>query len=195
VSRRLFERLFQRLFQPWGDSAYIAPLPQGAAPRAVFEALRALPGVRDVVITEDEVCVHGEGDLDAALASAAHAPAPEPREHLVQVVYDGEDLASLPPDAASIHASRVYTVAMIGFLPGFAYLTGLDPRLIVPRRKTPRTRVPAGSVAVAGPYTGIYPFASPGGWHLIGRAVDVELFSPDRGALFALGDRVRFVAL
>jgi 5-oxoprolinase (ATP-hydrolysing) subunit A len=177
-------------FVPYGDQAFIAPRPEGVSPRALLEALRAVPGVLDVVITEDEICVYGEAhDLDLALAGVGEAP--PPREHVIEVIYDGEDLA---PGMAELHTSRIYTVAMMGFLPGFAYLTGLDPRLVVPRRQSPRTRVPAGSVAIAGPYTGIYPFASPGGWNLIGRAVNVELFSPERGALFALGDRVRFEA-
>ena len=87
-------------------------------------------------------------------------------------------------------------VELIGFLPGFAYLGPLDPRLTIGRRETPRPRVPAGSVAIAGGYTGVYPAASPGGWHLLGRALDVSLFDPlrDPPALLRPGDHVRFVA-
>jgi len=79
-------------------------------------------------------------------------------------------------------------------LPGFAYLRALDPRLVLPRRATPRPRVPALSVAIAGPYTGLYPFASPGGWHLLGTAVGFAPFDAHTGAAMSLGDRVRFVA-
>jgi len=91
------------------------------------------------------------------------------------------------------HASGDYTVAMLGFLPGFPYLLGLDPSIALPRRATPRTSVPAGSVGIGSAQTGIYPCASPGGWHLIGhtpaRLFDARLAQP---ALLAPGDRVRF---
>jgi KipI family sensor histidine kinase inhibitor len=79
-------------------------------------------------------------------------------------------------------------------MPGFAYLRGLDPRLVIPRRATPRPRVPAGAVAIGGPYTGVYPLASPGGWHLLGTAIGAALFDVRSGATLALGDRVTFVA-
>jgi len=92
------------------------------------------------------------------------------------------------------HAAAEYRVAFIGFLPGFPYLMGLDPALHVPRRATPRTRVPAGSVAIGGAQTGIYPVASPGGWHVIGRTA-IRLFDPAAAqpSLLRAGDRVRFV--
>jgi UPF0271 protein len=82
----------------------------------------------------------------------------------------------------------------VGFLPGFAYLRAPDPPFQLARRGSPRARVPAGSVGVAGPYTGIYPFASPGGWNLLGTAVDFVPFTVERGAALALGDVVRFEA-
>lgn len=124
----------------------------------------------------------------------------------VPVVYGGEfgpDLdsaaAALGLDAAQLadrHAGGDYTVAMIGFAPGFPYLFGLDPALALPRLATPRVRVPAGSVAIAGGQTGIYPRESPGGWHLLGRT-PMSLFDPAREPPTALlpGDRVRFVAI
>ena len=97
--------------------------------------------------------------------------------HRVSVFYDGEDLDAVAAAVGldrnaviALHAEREYRVAMLGFLPGFAYLHGLDERLRLPRR-APRPRVPAGSVAIAAQYTGIYPFASAGGWNLLGRAV------------------------
>lgn len=124
----------------------------------------------------------------------------------VPVVYGGEagpDLESaaaelgLPPaELVKRHAAGEYTVAMIGFAPGFPYLLGLDPALALPRLATPRTSVPAGSVGIGGTQTGIYPRESPGGWRLIGRT-PLVLFDPlrDEPALLAPGDRVRFVAM
>lgn len=124
----------------------------------------------------------------------------------VPVVYGGEagpDLESaaaelgLPPaELVKRHAAGEYTVAMIGFAPGFPYLLGLDPALALPRLATPRTSVPAGSVGIGGTQTGIYPRESPGGWRLIGRT-PLMLFDPlrDEPALLAPGDRVRFVAM
>ena len=92
------------------------------------------------------------------------------------------------------HSAPEYVVFFIGFQPGFAYLGGLDPTLVTPRRKEPRVQVPAGSVGIGGAQTGVYPMASPGGWQLIGRTAEV-LFDPARAApaLFEPGDRVRFV--
>lgn len=92
------------------------------------------------------------------------------------------------------HAAGTYRAAFCGFAPGFAYLTGLDPSLHLPRRDTPRTRVPAGSIAIAAEYTAVYPSASPGGWHLIGRT-DATLFDPQRQppALIVPGTAVHFV--
>jgi len=91
------------------------------------------------------------------------------------------------------HAAPVYRVAFIGFLPGFPYLIGLDPMLAMARRATPRTRVPAGSVAIGGAQTGIYPVSSPGGWHLLARTA-VRLFDPQHAApsVLCAGDRLRF---
>jgi KipI family sensor histidine kinase inhibitor len=124
----------------------------------------------------------------------------------IPVCYGGEcgpDLdtvaehAHLAPDETiARHAIAEYTVAMLGFAPGFPYLLGLDPALHVPRRAHPRTRVPAGSVAIGGAQTGIYPRELPGGWHLIGRT-PLALFDPERDppCLLAPGDRVRFRAI
>jgi UPF0271 protein len=116
------------------------------------------------------------------------------------VRYGGPDLeelahaAGIPPaEVISLHADRTYVVAAIGFLPGFAYLRGLDTRLVMARRRSPRPRIAALSVGVAGPYTGVYPFASPGGWNIIGVAVGFSPFDVRVGAALALGDRVAFV--
>lgn len=99
-------------------------------------------------------------------------------------------------DVVALHSTGDYIVHMIGFLPGFPYLSGLDQRLTTPRRASPRVRVPAGSVAIGGSLTGIYPLGSPGGWHLIGRT-PARLFAPDsdRPILLGIGDRVRFRAI
>jgi inhibitor of KinA len=131
-------------------------------------------------------------------------PALQPRLVEIPVCYGGEygeDLGTLalahelaPSRLVELHAAPVYFVGMLGFLPGFPYLCGLDERLVTPRRATPRARVPAGSVAIGGEHTGIYPLESPGGWHVIGRT-PLRLF--DRHAqppsLLLAGDRVRFV--
>jgi UPF0271 protein len=97
-----------------------------------------------------------------------------------------------PAEVGPLHSAREYTVLVVGFLPGFAYLGEVEPRLAAPRLPAPRARVPANSVAIAGTRTGIYPFASPGGWNLIGTALELRPFEPATGALFAVGDRVRF---
>ena len=119
----------------------------------------------------------------------------------VPVVYDGEDLPAVAAltglseeEVVRRHTAVEYLVAFLGFAPGFPYLVGLDPSLHVPRRETPRTRVPAGSVGLAGEQTGIYPQPTPGGWQLIGRT-DTVLFDVghDPPALLAAGDRLRFV--
>lgn len=99
-------------------------------------------------------------------------------------------------DVVEKHTAQVYRVGMMGFTPGFAYLSGLDPDLATPRLSTPRTLVPAGSIGIAGSQTGIYPLESPGGWQLIGRT-DRGLFDPDHAPHFLLspGDEVRFIPL
>ncbi|MGH8970633.1 MAG: 5-oxoprolinase subunit B family protein, partial [Actinomycetes bacterium] len=134
-------------------------------------------------------------------------PAPPPRPAadggLVElpVRYQGPDLHEVarrwgmsPAEVVVRHTSTAFTVAFCGFSPGFAYLSGLPPRLEVPRRATPRVEVAAGSVGLAGPWCAVYPSASPGGWQIIGRTA-VPLFHVDRDppALLVPGTRVRFV--
>jgi KipI family sensor histidine kinase inhibitor len=130
-------------------------------------------------------------------------PGPEPAGRLVEipVVYDGPDLAEvagltgLSPEAViARHTGAEHVAAFLGFQPGFAYLTGGDEALHVPRREVPRTQVRGGTVAIAGPYSGVYPRDSPGGWRLLGSTATV-MFDPAREppALLAPGDRVRFV--
>ena len=141
----------------------------------------------------------------AALAGNAEALAPT-REHIIPVCYGGThgpDLGEVAShcglssdDVIARHVGASYQVAMIGFAPGFPYLLGLDPTLAMPRRRDPRQRVPAGSVAIGGGQTGIYPEPLPGGWQLIGRT-PLRLFdvSAERPSLLAAGDRVRFRAM
>jgi UPF0271 protein len=171
-----------------------------------LEALRAHRGIIDAVVSERYALVafdpeHPPEGLDAVVERATDEPiaAIAPREHAVRVRYAGADLTAIaaalggrPEDVVSLHTAGRYRVAAMGFLPGFAYLSGLDPRLHVARRASPRTRIPALSVAIGGPYTGIYPFASPGGWHLLGEACGFVPFAATCGATLSLGDHVTF---
>ncbi len=179
-----------------------------------------LPGLVDVVPAFASVTLHFAPGVRlprsraralaiAALASESSvhlADEAAPRQVTLPVTYGGEDgidLASVasfanldPAEVVARHVAQEYEVAMVGFLPGFAYLIGLDPALAMPRHATPRARVPAGSVAIGGAQTGIYPSAAPGGWRLIGRTntrmFDASALIP---SLLAPGDRVRFRAL
>jgi KipI family sensor histidine kinase inhibitor len=120
----------------------------------------------------------------------------------IPVTYDGPDLADVagltglaPEEVVAAHTGTPWRVAFGGFAPGFAYLVGGDPRLRVPRRESPRTRVPPGAVGLAGEFSGVYPRASPGGWRLVGRT-DLPMWDVDRDppALLTAGATVRFVA-
>ena len=167
-------------------------VPAYASLGVFFDPLRAdADDVRDCLLRQ----LHGSTRdvADSPFGAAVEIP----------VTYGGEFGADLDAAAAELglsaetlvqrHAATVYTVAMIGFAPGFPYLSGLDPALALPRLATPRPQVPAGSVAVGGSQTGIYPRASPGGWRLLGRT-PLRLFDPSRAepSVLAPGDRVRF---
>ncbi|AGC43025.1 LamB/YcsF family/allophanate hydrolase family protein [Myxococcus stipitatus DSM 14675] len=192
--------------QPLGDGALRFSLPDTVERRAAREVLKALPGVVDAVVTEQHACVYFDPSAPPeeprlALSRLLYAPMDTVERALVtlRIRYDGPDLEKVAAraglsvdDVARLHAAREYTVRCVGFLPGFAYLGELDPRIVVPRLPTPRMRVPALAVGIAGARTGVYPFASPGGWSLIGTAMDFTAFHPDRGAVLQLGDRVRF---
>ena len=192
--------------RPAGDRAALIELPDSAAAVQLARALAGRQELVDVVPGHRTVLVTWAGaerpDLDGLVRSAlAAGPAAEPGRRVeVPVVYDGADLEEVarltrlsPEEVVERHTACEYVVAFIGFAPGFAYLLGGDERLHVPRLPRPRERVPAGSVAVAGPYSGIYPRDSPGGWRLLGRT-SLALFDPDRAppALLAGGDLVRF---
>jgi KipI family sensor histidine kinase inhibitor len=182
-----------------------------ATARAASEALRAeaFPEVADVVPGARTVLVELTPGVEPSEALLRALEAEPPRTfattegalHEIAVNYDGEDLPSIaalrnmkPEDVIELHMSVEYTVAFIGFQPGFPYLLGLPERLAVPRLPSPRVKVEWGSVAIAGEYTGIYPAATPGGWRLLGYT-DVVLFDAARTppSLLAPGDRVRFV--
>jgi KipI family sensor histidine kinase inhibitor len=194
---------------PCGDRALlveVAGLPEVAAVRTALERA-PLPGQRDLVPAARTVLVvldRAPSDLDAAtlrrLDPSASASAAAGKSLELPVVFDGADLADVAELTGRSVAALVealttaeLTVAFGGFAPGFGYLSGLPEELHVPRRATPRTRVPAGSVALAGPFAGVYPQASPGGWQLVGRT-DAVLFDVDRDppALLVPGTAVRF---
>lgn len=199
---------------PFGEGAVYLDLDiegdSGRAPRtlAAAAALRAAFPNADVVVGAGTIVMVGGAGEEEARAIAAPilaGPAPslkEPRIHAIQAVYDGPDLAESaqalgmkPEWLVRLHAGRYYVAELLGFLPGFAYLGSIDDRLVLPRRASPRPAVPAGSLGIAGSFTGIYPARSPGGWNLIGRALGVRLFDPTRDPpmLIAPGDLVRFI--
>jgi KipI family sensor histidine kinase inhibitor len=167
-----------------------------------------LPEITEIVPAARTVLVDGVADRVALARELTRWSVPEhpPAEGpLIEVptVYDGADLAEVaarwgvsPAEAVRIHTAAEYRVAFCGFAPGFGYLTGLPDRYAVPRRATPRSSVPPGSVALAGPYTGVYPRSSPGGWQLVGRTA-LRLWDTGRepAALLAPGVRVRFTAV
>lgn len=187
-----------------GDRAIRFPRPPVSA-LALVRRLKTWPEVVDVVVARHDVAIYFDHDVTidpSRVAELAELPVEElsGREIVLHARYDGEDLDDVAratgltvADVIARHQARTYTVDTMGFAPGFAYLTGLDPALELPRRATPRERVPAGSIAIAGEQTAVYPFDSPGGWHLIGRVVGERMFDAS-GPLLALGDRVRFVA-
>jgi inhibitor of KinA len=200
---------------PLGDTALLAELGTrldtalNTRAIALATALKKRRDVRQAVAGYASVTVHFDPDLIAqdALAAAIkrlatkRPPMPEPgRLHRIPVTYDGPDLEAvgsmlkLPAErVVEIHSRPIYRVFLVGFVPGWAYLGPLPEELELPRRQVPRTLVPAGSVAIAGRQTGIYPLPTPGGWHLIGRTA-VKLFLPDSDppCLFRAGDRVKF---
>ncbi|RZQ65313.1 5-oxoprolinase subunit B family protein [Amycolatopsis suaedae] len=182
-------------------------LAEAGALRAVLadahhpDVVELVPGARTVLLAvRPGSAALGELRELAESADLDHPPAGEPSEIEIDVHYDGEDLELVARTAGigvdevvELHTGAEYTVAFTGFAPGFGYLTGLPEPLRQSRLDSPRTRVPAGSVAVAGEFAGIYPRSSPGGWRLLGHT-DTVLFDPkaDRPALLTPGDRVRF---
>jgi KipI family sensor histidine kinase inhibitor len=202
---------------PFGERALLVRLPDQTTVHVLAAALLTelaegrlvdvVPGDRSVLVQFDGTDA-GETSARAAIAAAGAGPAQgaAPRRHVIPVRYGGADgpdleasaaLARLSPEAfVAAHTGRDLEVLFIGFAPGFPYLGGLAPELVLPRLATPRTSTPPGSVAIAEAYAGIYPADLPGGWRVIGRT-DVRLFDPtaDPPALLAPGDTVRFEAM
>ena len=194
---------------PYGPRAWLVELDEddvtGFA-AAVARAERAdvveiVPAARTVLVRLSAGAATAEIGGWLAALEPDDTPAPAGGTIEIPVRYDGEDLGAVAAtvglgvdEVVARHQAVRYTCAFCGFAPGFAYLRGLDPLLVLPRRPTPRTRVAAGSVAIAAAYTAVYPSASPGGWHLIGRT-EAPLWDPARDppALIAPGATVRFV--
>lgn len=199
--------------EPLGDRAFLARFADEGAAAGWAEAVRArrLAGVEEVVLAYHTAAVFADperADLDALEAVLRGVQVP-PREvcagRLVELptLYDGADLTAVAealaadvPEVIARHSGRDYRVFAIGFLPGFPYAGYLPEGLAgLPRRGEPRARVPAGSVAIAGRQTGIYPRESPGGWHLLGRT-PLRIVDVERGRFpIRAGDRLRFVPI
>jgi KipI family sensor histidine kinase inhibitor len=199
---------------PCGELALLVELDDLGQVVALAAAARSLPGISDVVPAARTVLLGVEHaaalpglrrTVEALLPGLDHPPAtqgtgaPDPIE--IAVTYDGPDLDRVAeltgltvPEVVAAHTGTDWVAAFGGFAPGFCYLTGGDPRLTVPRLARPRTSVPPGSVGLAGPFSGIYPRSSPGGWQLIGRT-DAVLWDSQRTppALITPGATVRFV--
>jgi KipI family sensor histidine kinase inhibitor len=207
-----------------GDAALLVQFPSQIDPAinargvALAGEIRngGVPDVRDVVVGYSSVTVYFDPlttdpaaleDRVRQCIDRLHEPAAAGGVSIdVPVCYGdelGPDLADVAAsiglseaDVIELHSAPVYRVYVVGFVPGFAYMARVDPRLSLPRRSSPRTRVPAGSVAIAAGQTGIYPLETPGGWHLLGRT-RVKPYDPSREPpfLFRPGDLVRFRAI
>ena len=217
---RFFPMGDQALIVEFGDRVDPALSAEIAAVAQRLREARPL-GVRDIVPAYSTLALHydptavGAGTLpyealvatiESWLKTQTAATPPASRLVEIPVCYGGafgEDLEALAhnrnlsvEEVIAIHSGAVYHVHMLGFVPGFAYLGGLDARLATPRRDTPRLHVPAGSVAIGGAQTGVYPLDTPGGWQIIGRT-PLQLFKPDAmpPSLLDAGDAVRFVPI
>ena len=206
---------------PAGDSALLVRLPERIDPQvnawciALGRSVERRIGnpILDVVVGYCSVTVYFdpmatdvrwlEGEIRSVAADLGELIQESGGFVEVPVCYGGEFGPDLPDvaqfghcsteEVIAIHSSETYRVYMVGFVPGFAYLAEVDRRIAAPRRASPRTAVPAGSVAIAGGQTGVYPSATPGGWNIIGRT-PVKPYDPARSEpfLFKAGDRVRF---
>ena len=175
-------------FTPVGDSGVLAVCGSeiseqvNAQVMALDAAVQAaqLPGVVETVPTYAALLV----TLDPLQTDAA------------TLAFVAQHAGLTEQQVIDIHCGRDYRIFMLGFLPGFPYLGGMDERIVCPRLQTPRTKIPAGAVGIGGKQTGIYPLASPGGWQLIGRT-PLRLFDPAGGGKlpYAAGDRIRFVPI
>jgi KipI family sensor histidine kinase inhibitor len=207
--------------QPLGDSAVSIGFGTERSPEllkrvhaaAASIAAAALPEVEDIVPAYLGVAVFYDSlhtsyrEMAPKLlavcerATTSTEASVKVREHEIRVIYDGPDLEQVSAstglsadEVIARHSGRTYTVDLLGFVPGFGYLSELHTAIQLPRRSQPRLRVPAGSIAIAGAQTAVYPLDTPGGWHIIGRT-DRVMFDPSRDppALLRAGDKVRFV--
>ena len=189
-----------------GEHALLVEVDDFAEAQALYAQAQKYCSAVDVVPGARTVLFDGVGDPDSlaeqlpgwSLTAAETLSGPVVE---VPTRYDGDDLTevarhwgSSPAEVVRTHSETLFTVAFCGFAPGFAYCIGLPVQLAVPRRASPRSRVPAGAVGLADAYTGVYPRATPGGWQLIGHT-DITLWNPvaDPPALLTPGTRVRFV--
>lgn len=201
---------------PYGEDAVLVELPGLDEVRALDDAIRAaratdpdaativdqVPAARTLLLRVRDGEDARELPVERWWAGRSASAQAVGTEVVLEVDYDGPDLADVArltgltvDEVVARHTGARYTVAFGGFMPGFAYLTGLDPALRVPRLDSPRPRVPAGSVAIADTFSAVYPAATPGGWRLLGRCgttlFDVDAEPP---ALLRPGTRVRFTA-
>ncbi len=169
------------------DTDHVVALHHALGENPPAGAVDIVPAARTVLVTFDDQATSRDRVTLHIRRLGAGAAAPATGDVVdIAVTYDGDDLAEVATltglseaDVIRRHVERDYVVAFCGFAPGFAYLVGADPALDVPRRTTPRTRVPAGSVALAGEFTGIYPRRGPGGWQLLGHT-EASLWDLDR---------------
>ncbi|MDR3659338.1 MAG: allophanate hydrolase subunit 1 [Mycobacterium sp.] len=201
----------------YGDQALLLEFNSAAEVLAWTDTLRAagLPGILDIVPASRTVLLklaapryripteQRLSKLRLKEFDSTEVSTPQQADAVVDVTYDGADLDEVaqltglsPSEVIAAHTGTLWRVAFGGFTPGFAYLVGGDPRLQVPRRSEPRTRVPAGAVALAGEFGGVYPRETPGGWQLIGRT-DAVLWDLHRAqpALLTPGMWVQFQAI
>lgn len=201
--------------RPYGDrGVWLTALSETERVGLLSELERALPeGCSEYVLGHESLLLV-DAQMDNArkwlknVPNDSKARAKKPRCHTVRVAYDGVDLKAVAKacglrvaEVIRRHSAPIYTVRMMGFSPGFPYLDGLDPQLHLERRKSPRSQIAPGSVAIGGAHAGIYSVASPGGWHLLGRT-DLPLFDldaaraanpdPEKVFLLRVGDQVRF---
>lgn len=209
--KRRSDKMRSMRITPMGDAAVrieLGPDPDAVRAWDLALANAELPGVRSWLPAYATVTVFYApqavrfAELRRRLEALSPCAAPPPPSEVVvlPVVYDGPDLAFVAAHAGlsaeevvRLHSEPTYLVHMIGFMPGFPYLGGLNPKLFAPRLDSPRRSVPAGSVGIGGEQTGVYPLESPGGWRLIGRTSAV-LYDPTKepGTRLKAGDRLRF---
>lgn len=201
------------LTRPCGDRALLVEVDDAEAVIGLHRSLRtdppaglieSVPAARTVLLMFDPAATDARRlavEVAARRVDGGASPASPGKLVEIPVVYDGLDLADVAGmtglserEVVARHASASYAVAFCGYAPGFAYLTGLDPLLRLPRRSNPRTRVPVGAVAIADQFSGVYPRSAPGGWHILGHTA-TPMWRSDRDppALLRPGDRVRFV--